>query len=51
MVSSALQLLIDKQKKEAYKKALFEASQDRLYLEDMRESEEAFYYADNEKTL
>ena len=51
MVSSALQLLIEKQKKEAYKKALFEASQDRLYLEDMREIEEAFYYADNEKTL
>jgi len=51
MVSSALQLLIEKQKKEAYKKALFEASQDRLYLEDMREIEEAFYYADNEKIL
>ena len=51
MVSSALQLLIEKQKKEAYKKALFEASQDRLYLEDMREIEEAFYYVDNEKTL
>jgi len=51
MLSSALQLLIDKQKKEAYKKALFEVSQDRLYLEDMREIEEAFYYADNEKAL
>ncbi len=51
MVSSALQLLIEKQKKEAYKKAMLEASQDRLYLEDMREIEEAFYYADNEKSL
>jgi len=49
MVSSALQLLIEKQKKEAYKKAMFEASQDRLYLEDMREIDEAFYYVDNEK--
>ena len=49
MVSSALQLLIEKQKKEAYKKAMFEASQDRLYLEDMREMDEAFYYVDNEK--
>ena len=50
MVSSALQLLIEKQKKEAYKKAMLEASEDRLYLEDMREIDEAFYYADNEKT-
>ncbi|NOZ91027.1 MAG: hypothetical protein GXO60_07060 [Epsilonproteobacteria bacterium] len=51
MVSSALQLLIEKQKKEAYKRAMLEASQDKLYLEDMREIEEAFYYADNEKSL
>jgi len=42
MVSSALQLLIEKQKKEQYKKAMLEASQDRLYLEDMREIDEAF---------
>jgi len=51
MVSSALQLLIEKQKKDAYKKAMLEASQDKLYLEDMREIDEAFYYVDNEKTL
>ena len=50
MVSSALQLLIEKQKKEAYKKAMLEASQDKVYLADMREIDEAFYYADNEKT-
>ncbi|RUM70006.1 MAG: hypothetical protein DSZ07_03290 [Sulfurovum sp.] len=51
MVSSALQLLIEKQKKEAYKKAMLEASQDSLYLEDMKEIDKAFYYADNEKIL
>jgi len=51
MVSSALQLLIEKQKKEAYKKAILEASQDSLYLEDMKEIDKAFYYADNEKIL
>ena len=50
MVSSSLKLLIEKQKKEQYKKAMFEASQDRLYIDDMREIEEAFAYADNEKT-
>jgi len=49
MVSSALQLLIEKQKKEQYKKAMLEASQDRLYLEDMREIDEAFAYVDSEK--
>jgi Arc/MetJ-type ribon-helix-helix transcriptional regulator len=49
MVSYALQLLIDKQKKEQYKKAMLEASQDRLYLEDMREIDEAFAYVDSEK--
>ena len=49
MVSSSLKLLIEKQKKEQYKKAIFEASQDRLYIDDMREIEEAFSYADNEK--
>lgn len=51
LVSSALQLLIEKQKKEQYKKAMIEASTDTLYLEDMREIDEAFSYADNEKTL
>ena len=49
MVSYALQLLIEKQKKEQYKKAMLEASQDRLYLEDMREIDEAFAYVDSEK--
>jgi len=49
MVSSSLKLLIEKQKKEQYKKALFEASQDKLYMDDMREIENAFSYADHEK--
>ena len=49
LVSNALQLLIEKQKKEQYKKAMFEASQDKLYMDDMREIEDAFSYADNEK--
>jgi Arc/MetJ-type ribon-helix-helix transcriptional regulator len=49
LVSSALQLLIDKQKKEAYKKAMIEASRDELYLEDMREISEAFQDIDNEQ--
>ena len=51
MVSSALQLLIEKQQKEAYKKAMLEASKDDLYLQDMKEIDEAFYYVDNEKTI
>jgi len=49
MVSTSLKLLIEKQKKEQYKKAMLEASQDRLYMDDMREIEDAFSYADNEK--
>jgi predicted CopG family antitoxin len=49
LVTSSLQLLIEKQKKEQYKKAMLEASQDRLYMDDMREIEDAFSYADNEK--
>jgi Arc/MetJ-type ribon-helix-helix transcriptional regulator len=49
MVSSSLKLLIEKQKREQYKKAMLEASQDRLYMDDMREIEDEFSYADNEK--
>jgi len=49
MVSSSLKLLIEKQKKEQYKKAMLEASQDKLYMDDMREIEDAFSHADNEK--
>ena len=51
MVSSSLKLLIEKQKNEQYKKAILEASQDKLYMDDMREIENAFSYADNEKLV
>ena len=49
MVSSALKLLIEKQKKEQYKKAMLQASTDELYLQDMQEIEEAFKYVDGER--
>jgi len=48
MVSSALELLIEKQKKDAYKKAMLEASNDRLYIQDMQEVQRDFEYADFE---
>ena len=51
MVSSSLKLLIEKQKKEQYKKAMIEASQDKLYRDDMKEIEDAFSYTDNEKVV
>ena len=49
MVSSALKLLIEKQKNEQYKNAMIQASQDKLYLEDMQEIESDFKYVDGEK--
>lgn len=48
LVSNALQLLIEKQKKEQYKKAMIEASKDQLYIDDMNSIEEEFQYADFE---
>ncbi|MEA2046923.1 MAG: hypothetical protein U9O64_00590 [Campylobacterota bacterium] len=48
LVSNALQLLIEKQKKEQYKKAMMEASKDKLYIEDMQSIENEFQYADYE---
>jgi len=51
LVSSSLKLLIEKQKKEQYKKAMLEASQDRLYIDDMKEIEDAFSYADDERLV
>ncbi len=48
LVSNALQLLIEKQKKEHYKQAMIEASKDELYIKDMKEIEEAFEYSDFE---
>jgi len=49
MVSSGLKLLIEKQKNEQYKKAMMEASKDKLYLEDMQEIDSSFKYVDSEK--
>ncbi|MGM0519699.1 MAG: hypothetical protein ACQERD_08675 [Campylobacterota bacterium] len=48
LVSNALQLLIEKQKKEQYKKAMIEASKDKLYIQDMKSIENEFQYADFE---
>ena len=48
LVSSALQLLIEKEKKEQYRKAMQEAAKDKLYLEDMQTITEEFQYADDE---
>ena len=48
LVSTALKLLIEKQKKEEYKKAIIEASKDKIYMEDMKNIENEFKYVDNE---
>ena len=48
LVSNALMLLIEKQQKEQYKKALIEASKDKLYLEDIKAIENDFQYSDYE---
>ncbi len=48
LVSNALQLLIEKQKKEQYKKAMIEASRDELYIQDMKSIEHEFQYADEQ---
>lgn len=48
LVSNALQLLIEKQKKERYKQAMIEASKDALYLQDMKSIEDEFRYVDFE---
>jgi len=48
LVSTALQLLIEKQKKEQYKIAMIEASKDELYINDMRAIENDFKYIDYE---
>lgn len=48
LVSNALQLLIEKQKKEQYKKAMLEASKDKLYIQDMKSIEDEFQYSDFE---
>ncbi|GEM_PF-866701 len=46
LASKALQLLVEKQQKDLYKKAMIEASQDELYLQDIYEVQKDFEYAD-----
>ena len=48
LVSNALQLLIEKQKKEQYKKSMIEASKDELYIQDMKSIENEFQYSDEQ---
>jgi predicted CopG family antitoxin len=48
LVSNALVLLVEKQKKDAYKQAMIEASQDEMYLQDMQEIQDDFKYIDYE---
>ncbi|SFV61464.1 hypothetical protein MNB_SV-12-1772 [hydrothermal vent metagenome] len=49
LVSSALQLMIEKHQKEQYRKALIQASMDKLYIQDMQEIEEDFKFVDSER--
>jgi Arc/MetJ-type ribon-helix-helix transcriptional regulator len=48
LVSNALQLLIEKQRREKYKKAMIEASRDELYRQDIYKIEDDFKYCDAE---
>lgn len=48
LVSNGLQLLLEKQKQEQYKKAMIEASKDKLYISDMKAIENDFLYSDSE---
>ena len=49
LVSTSLELLIEKNKKEQYKKAMIEASKDKLYIKDMEDIENDFKYVDFEE--
>ncbi|MCT7527186.1 hypothetical protein [Aliarcobacter cryaerophilus] len=49
LVSTSLELLIEKNKKEQYKKAMIEASKDKLYIKDMEDIENDFKYIDFEE--
>ncbi|MCG3705711.1 hypothetical protein L5F43_04330 [Aliarcobacter butzleri] len=49
LVSNALEVLIEKNRKEQYKKSMIEASKDKLYLQDLKEIEEDFKYVDWEE--
>ena len=49
LVFTSLELLIEKNKKEQYKKAMIEASKDKLYIKDMEDIENDFKYVDFEE--
>ena len=51
LVSNALELLIEKQKRDRYKQAMIEASQDKMYLNDLKEIEKDFEFADLNPTV
>ena len=46
LVSNALKLLIEKERKEQYRRAMLDASNDPLYREDMQQVSDDFRYAD-----
>ncbi len=48
LVSNAIKLLIEKQKKDQYKKDMLEASNDPIYRSDMQEIQDDFKYSDGE---
>ena len=48
LVSNALKLLIEKERKEQYRRAMLDASNDPLYREDMQQVSDDFRYADEE---
>ena len=48
LLSPALQLLIEKQKKEQYRLAMIEASKDEFYINDMKSIENKFHYSDEQ---
>jgi predicted CopG family antitoxin len=50
LVSNALQLLIEKQRKEQYRLAMLEASKDELYMQDIKSIENEFQYSDFENS-
>ena len=48
LVSVALKLLIEKSKENGYRKSMVEASQDSLYLQDLKDVENDFKFSDFE---
>ncbi len=51
LVSNALYLLVEKQKNEHYKQAMIDASEDKMYIKDMKRVEDDFQYSDLESVI